>query len=1147
MADDQVERASERRVATVMFADISGFTAMSERLDPEEVTAVVNRCFEALEAAVRSHGGFVDKYIGDCIMAVFGAPAALEDAPKQAVNAAIEMRNHIARLNEEGALAVPIGLHVGINSGLVLAGRVGGAVKRDFTVLGDAVNLASRLKDASPTGAIYVGLQTYRHTRPHFEFRKTARLSLKGKQAAVSAYEVMSVRERVHRPRFAGADRMIASAMVGREHELARIRNCIARVVAGAGAIVNVVGDAGIGKSRLLAEARALEEMKAATLLEGRSLSVGQSLSFHPFVDLLRHWAGIAEEDDEAEALEKLEGAVAEVFPDGVEEYVPFIATLMGMRSTGRHAERLKGIQGEALEKLIFKTVRELLGAMAAVRPLVLVFEDVHWADLSSMKLLESVLRLVAESPIVFVHVFRPDYTQTGQRLLALARETYQAHAVEIQLEPLDDASCEQLIRNLLRLDELPYATRALIARKAEGNPFYIEEVLRALIDEGAVEYRDDRFHVTAKVETAVIPETIQDVVMARIEHLPDPVRRLLQLISVIGRSAPYRIIASVAPPGAELGSALAYLKKRQLLTDRRVGDEIEYVFKHALAQETIYASLLQRTRKELHLAVAGSIETLFADRLADFYGMLSYHFSRAESPEKAEEYLFKAGDEAARAAASSEALHYFREASRLYFAIHGEGGDPAKKATLERNIGQALMNTGHLTESIDHFNRALEFLGERVARTPLAIARKFASDLPVVLRELYLSPRRRPSAEGKERFRQALQIRMNRTRAQSTSDTRRLLFDYFDSIRHMNRYDPRTIEEASPNYAGFAVLFAYSGLSFRLSRRVLEASRSLLRADHAQDVFVFRSMRFVHDFLEGRWDEDRAIDEALVTQALRYGQLWEVNTYLGLNCERKVRQGDFAAAHHHIEQLCELSESYGYSFAQSTEYSMRAFVLLEQRRLAEALRAVDRYYLSRHEDVLKLLALATRAKAEILLGDRERAGKALLEARGVVERLGRVWTPYHVSAYLMSRFLLDVTDLEQCLRDGAPAARQVGKRARRSARAAIRIAAKVARERAEAYKLAGRLCWLLGERDRALAWWSRSAAEGQRLGALPEVARTFAEVGRRLPERRDGPRTFQGLEPEACVDRAAALFTQLGLDWDLEQLGIQAEVEATA
>src|SRR5206468_743804 len=315
--------------------------------------------------------------------------------------------------------------------------------------------------------------------------------------------------------------------------------------------------------------------------------------------------------------------------------------------------------------------------------------------------------------------------------------------------------------------------------------------------------------------------------------------------------------------------------------------------------------------------------------------------------------------------------------------------------------------------------------------------------------------PRRRPSAEGKERFRQALQIRMNRTRPQSTSDTRRLLFDYFDSIRHMNRYDPRTIEEASPNYAGFAVLFAYSGLSFRLSRRVLEASRSLLRADHAQDVFVFRSMRFVHDFLEGRWDEDRAIDEALVTQALRYGQLWEVNTYLGLNCERKVRQGDFAAAHHHIEQLCELSESYGYSFAQSREYSMRHFVLL------------------------------------------------------------------------------DVTDLEQCLRDGAPAARQVGKRARRSARAAIRIAAKVARERAEAYKLAGRLCWLLGERDRALAWWSRSAAEGQRLGALPEVARTFAEVGRRLPERRDGPRTFQGLEPEACVDRAAALFTQLGLDWD--------------
>jgi len=1139
--DDQpTERDSERRQATVLFADLSGFTAMSERMDPEDVTVVINRCFEMLETVVDRHGGHVDKYIGDCIMALFGVPRALEHAPRQAVNAAIEMRHQIRRLNEEEKLPVPLLVHIGINSGLVLAGQMGGVRKRDFTVMGDTVNVASRLKDAAPDGTVYVGPQTYRYTRDEFEYRPTAPLELKGKEQPLAAWELLSVHERLHRPSVVRSDRMIFSEMVGREAELRQIAERITRLATGEGGIVSVVGEAGLGKSRLLAEVYGLDAVRGVTVLQGRALSIGQSLSFHPFVDLLRQWAGIGEDDGEHEALARLERTVGGVLGEGAADVFPFVATLMGLRVTGAHAERIKGIEGEAMEKLILKSMRELLGRLAGARPLVLVFEDVHWADLSSLKLLEALLRLVADSPILFVLALRPEDQQIGPALLRLVRAGFAQRHLEIQLVPLDPRQCDTLIRNLLKLDDLPHAVRTLIAGKAEGNPFFIEEVLRSLIDEGVVEHHNGRFTVTARIGKVEIPGTIQEVIMARIDRLPEASRRLLQVASIIGRSANQRIIAAILAGDVELEWELSYLKKRQLVLERRVGEEVEYVFTHALAQETIYGSILQRTRKDLHLQVARSIEGLFAERLSDFYGMLAYHYSRADSVEKAEEYLFLAGDEAARSAASSEALHYFREASRLYFVIHGEGGDPRKKVILERNIGLALMTTGNLSESIDHFNRALEFLGEPVAKTPTAIAIKFAGDLPAVLLHLYAPPRRHRSAVGDEHYRDALLVRMNRTRAQSTSDTRRLLFDYFDSIRHMNRRDLRTVEEASANYAGFAVLFAYSGVSFGISRRVLRLAESLLRPDSTRDVFVLRAMRFVYDFLEGNWGDACAIDEALVEQALRNGQLWEANSYLGLDCERRMRRGEFAAARRRIDLLAQLSEAYGYSFAQSTEYSTRAFVLLEERRLPEARAAIERYYASRDEEVLKLLALGTRAKIEILDGDRDAAAVSLAKAGDLRRRLGRAQIPYHVSAYLMSKLLFDVTALEECASGGRRGdIRRLGRQARASARRALAIAARVARERTEAYRLAGRLWWALGRHERALAWWGRSITEGERLGARPEVARTCVDVAHRLEAGAPRHRLLAGQEAAVYRARGQAILEELELEWDLGQLGI--------
>ena len=935
MTPEGTDRTSERRQATVLFADISGFTTMSEKMDPEEVTTVMNSCFARMEAIVRGHGGTIDKYIGDCIMALFGVPTAIEHAPRQALNAAIEIRNRLEDFNREHRLAVPLKVHAGVNTGLVLAGHVGGEQKRDFTVMGDSVNLASRLKDAAPNGSIYVGAETYHATRGDFEYQPLKPLTLKGKERPVLAYEVLSQAEQIHRAKPLRSDRKIFSPLIGRDRELAQLEAAVRVVLEGRGGIVSLLAEAGMGKSRLMAEVTGLECMAGTTLLEGRSLSMGESLSFHPFVDLLRQWAGIKEEDGEHDALAKLEQTITRIFAADTGEVFPFVATLMGMRPTGVHAERIRDIEGEAMEKMIFKTVRDLFARMADEKPLVLVLEDLHWADASSIALLESLLRLAEEARVLFVLAFRPDYADTSGRVLEAVRQSHADRHVEVALEPLSERDCGELIGNLLKIDNLPHSTRSLITAKAEGNPFYIEEVIRSLIDSGVVEHKDGRLRVTEKIDAVVIPGTIQEVIMARVDRLPDPTRSLLQVASVIGRSFYLRILAEILPDTAKLESELAYLQERQLVlqrSTRRTGDvrrrmftaEVEYMFKHALVQETIYESILQKTRKELHLRVAESIEAAFADRLVDFYGMLAYHFSRAERLEKAEEYLFKAGDEAARAAASSEALTYFSEASRLYFMIHGEGGDPNKKALLEKNIGLALMARGRLAESVEHFDKALAYLGEHIPRRNAAVLMRFGLDLASVLTHLYVRGGRSGAKKARPHDGEVLEIRYNRARAQTSSDPRRMFFDTIGTIRRMNQSDPSVTDEACGMYAGAALLFSYSGVSFGIGRRMLARAERLIREGSAKDVFVYRAMRFLHYYLEGDWDESHVIDDELVSQMLRYGQLWDVNMYLGVRCERLIHEGGFETASTLTQNLAEIGNVYGLDFALANyQYAM--------------------------------------------------------------------------------------------------------------------------------------------------------------------------------------------------------------------------------
>ena len=481
-----IPQESERRQATIMFADLSGFTAMSEKMDPEDVTSLMNECFSMMAEVIERHGGHIDKYMGDCVMALFGVPTAIEEAPHKAINTAIDLRNNLYQFNKEKHLEKPLDIHIGINSGVVIAGQLGGGQKREFTVIGDTVNLASRLEDASDMGQIFVGETTYNLTRDDFEFKALSPIALKGKEQRVPVFELLSVKEQVHHRRL-GESRMIQSEMVGRDAELDKLHLHLLRVINGEGSMVNIIGEAGIGKSRLLAEFEQKEDVSKVHFLQGRGLSIGQNLSFHPLIDLLKGWADIGEDEHDSVAREKLERSIHQTTPDEVDEIFPFIATLMGMKLTGKHAERVKGIKGEALEKLILKNFRALLTKMAIHKPLVMVIEDLHWIDTSSLELLFAFFRLVANNRILFINVFRPGYEETGGRLLQIVNDEYSDHAVNIHLQPLSEMQSDELVHNLLKIKGLPTSVRQQIIDRSEGNPFFIEEVIRSFIDEGVL------------------------------------------------------------------------------------------------------------------------------------------------------------------------------------------------------------------------------------------------------------------------------------------------------------------------------------------------------------------------------------------------------------------------------------------------------------------------------------------------------------------------------------------------------------------------------------------------------------------------------------------------------------------------------------
>lgn len=1133
---DRIE--GERRHVTVMFCDMQGFTPLVERIGAESAYAVMDQVYEILIRQVHDYEGTINEMTGDGIMALFGAPIALEEAPQRAIWAALAIHREMDAFNRKSGELDPIRMRIGIHSGPVVVGTLGNDLRVEFKAVGDTVNLASRMERLAEPGTTYVTHAVYKQTGGMFEFQHLGKKPIKGVAENIPVYKVLPGRKDIRRPRL-GAERLILCGMVGRAAKLDRLELQVMKLINGEGGIVNVIGEAGIGKTRLVTELKGREAIQRVTVLEGRAVSMGRNLSFHPIVDLLKQWAGIRGEDNERLAFNRLETAVHGLIKDNPGEVLAFVATLMGLSLPESYRERTRGIEGEALEKLIRKNVRELLVRLSELRPLIIIIDDLHWADKSSIELMEYLFRLAKQSRILFINVFRPGYEKTGQRLAAILQEAFSGNTVEILLEPLDDHLSESLIADMLDLRGFNHAVVGQIVQRAGGNPYFIEEVVRSFIDEGAVVLRDGKFKVTDKFGTMTIPNTINDVLMARIDRLEEDARELLKTAAVIGRNFFYRILAEVAGSAQNVDDRLSYLKETQLILEGERFEELEYQFKHALAQEAAYASILPEKCKALHLKVADTIETVFSEKLHAFYGMLAYHYSRADNLEKAEEALIKAGEEALKTSASSEALHYYLEALRLYQQKAGQAADADKLALLEKNIALAFFNRGQYEEAVAYFDRALSAYWKKLP-TPgrLTIAKLFSA-LGHLLLSLWL-PRFKFRRVPSEQEREAIELFFKKLKALGIIDPKRYFIESLHFYQHISRFDLAHFEGGFGLFVGASSLFSFSGLSFRLSQRILAAVVDKIAR---KDVKAFTLCDFtetLHHYLAGNWLAVKPFDEDLVKENLDIGEVYFASLHLHWHGIHQLHQGNLAVAQWLVGQLDEVADVYENDFSQLLKLLLNTGLLVECRRLQaardEIAEGID--FAKKIQSGLGLIHFwGCQAQVSLLLEEGAAAKEALDNADALWRELKPV--PWQVSAFFRSRAEFDLYCLQNAIAQENPVeTARCRKRARLSCRALERQTREVAQYRTDACRLMGRCFWLHRNTRRAFQWWRKGIRTGEHLGAQIQLARVYGEIGKTLADARCPVTTVNGMGSQTYLEKANGLFEDMQLAWDLKRLG---------
>jgi class 3 adenylate cyclase/tetratricopeptide (TPR) repeat protein len=941
--------SGERRVVTMLFCDVRGSTAMAEELDPEDWTDVMNEAFGHLIEPVVRHEGTVARLMGDAILAFFGAPTAHEDDPQRAVMAGLEIVSSIATLREKVARerGLDLNVRVGINTGAVVVGDVGSELKQEYSAMGDAVNVAARMEQTAEPGTVQITEDTYKLVADLFEVEPLGGVELKGKRRPVESYRVLG---RLDAPWTVRAARRMDASLVGREQEMAAIRAAFDRAKEGRGSVLLLVGDPGIGKSRLIEEANAIWAMAEPT--DDRRWDFWGCVPFdtmQPYAQyrrLMKERANVKESDPAEAVRAKIADLMESIALEGWEERSEQVArALLGVeREDEPHLEG-EEFQGAATELVVGSTLAQ--GGRRLI-----VFEDLHWCDHASLELVRATTELVEENPIVVLASFRPDREAISWEFKEWVETDLAAHATVLELDSLSAEQSDELIGAFLPIPEMTGAERQRILRNTEGNPLFMQEVARALIDGGVVERGDEGWRLMADTKEIVIPDTIQSLITVGLDRLPESTRRTVQTASVIGRTFEEELLVAVAGRADALDD-LRELVRRDLIRVTGDGSQAEFTFRHALTQEAAYATLLAKHRRATHRRVAEVLEETAGERLDEVASQLVRHFSEAGEDGSTVTYAAKAGDAAARLYANAEAEAHYRTgldaARRIVAPSH------LLRSMYERR-GSALELIGRYDDAIGNYEEMRE---EAVARGDEAMELSAHSSIAL----LYATATPKFDPELGRRLSEELVV-MARRIGDRPSEARALW-----NIVVANVYGggdaARAVEAGEASLAIARDLGEREQLAFTLND-------------------VTRAYLSLGDFstAANRHAEARRLWEELDNRPM-------LGENLTVGCSMHLFRGDYAAALADSHEAIAVSESIGNAWGQSHALITVYRVELERGELGAAIASIQRCLELGEQGGFAYAAIATRAdlsRVMTYLGDGER-GLALAEESLAIAR----------------------------------------------------------------------------------------------------------------------------------------------------------------
>ncbi|NIO05598.1 MAG: tetratricopeptide repeat protein [Proteobacteria bacterium] len=672
----------ERKQVTVTFCDMEGFTALSEGLGPEEAYAIMDQVYEILIHKVHDYEGTVNEMTGDGVVALFGAPIALEDAPQRAIRSSLaihrEMVKFSDRMKQERKGIAPLRMRIGIHTGPVVVGTLGNDLRVEFKAVGDTVNLASRMEELAEPGTTYVTEETFRLTEGLFRFEALGKKEVRGRKEPINVYRAIAPSTR--RTRFDVSAERGLTPFVGRERELELLLDGLQRSKAGRGQAFSIMSEAGVGKSRLLYEFRKAVASEDVTFLEGRCLSYTRAVAYHPVIDILKANFDIHEGDGDFEIREKVKRGLKRLGADEAST-LPYLLELLAVKDSG--VDKIP-MSPEVKKNRIMEAFKQIALKGSEIRPLILAYEDLHWIDKSSEELLKYVLDNMPGARVLLIFTYRPEFVHTW------GAKSYHS---QVMLNRLSNRESLMMVSNLLGTDKLDRDLEEFILEKTEGVPFFIEELIKSLKDLKIIEKEDNKYRITKDIKDVTIPATVQDVIMARVDSLPEGTKGLLQTVSVVGRESSYELIKQVTGLTEEqLLPQLSVLKDSELLYERGIYPQSTYVFKHALTQDVAYNSLLLKRRKEIHGKIGEVIESLYPDRLEEYHELLAYHYGRSADADRALQYLDLANQKAARLNAMEEAKAYFDEAMALLDALPETEENLQRRISLLVRQGEAFM-----------------------------------------------------------------------------------------------------------------------------------------------------------------------------------------------------------------------------------------------------------------------------------------------------------------------------------------------------------------------------------------------------------------------------------------------------------------------